>query len=144
MDRVLFSKFRSIERCAERIREEYIGHEAGFATDWTRQDAAVLNLIRACEQAIDMANRVIRLRRLDPPDDAREAFARLRQAGLIGADLEAVLRRMVGFRNIAVHSYQELDIEKVRSVIEVGLDDLVAFARAMMDADPTRQATSIL
>lgn len=142
MDRVLFSKFRSIERCLERVREEYVGHEAEFATNWSRQDAVVLNLIRACEQAIDMANRTIRLRRLEPPDDAREAFAVLGRAGLIGAELETVMKRMVGFRNVAVHSYEELDVEKVRSIIEARVDDLLAFARAMMDADPTRQATS--
>ncbi len=144
MDRMLFSKFRSIERCLERVREEYVGHEDEFATNWGRQDAAVLNVIRACEQAIDMANRTTRLRQLDPPDDARDAFAVLRRAGLIGAGLEGVMKRMVGFRNVAVHSYQELDIGKVRSVIETRLDDLMAFVRAMMDADPTRQATDAL
>ena len=33
MDRVLFSKFRSIERCLRRVREEYVGHEDEFATN---------------------------------------------------------------------------------------------------------------
>ena len=49
IDRVLLSKARSIERCVDRVREEYVGYEGDFATNWTRQDAAVLNLIRACE-----------------------------------------------------------------------------------------------
>ena len=104
----------------------------------------MLNVIRACEQAIDMANRTIRLWQLDPPDDARDAFTVLQRVGLTGADLEGVMKRMVGFRNAAVHSHQELDIGKVRSIIEMRLDDLTAFARAMVDADPTRQATDAL
>jgi uncharacterized protein YutE (UPF0331/DUF86 family) len=140
MDRVLFSKFRSIERCLARVREEYVGHEAEFETDLTRQDATMMNLVRACEQAIDMANRVIRLRQLEPADDARAAFATLRRAGLLEPELEAMMRRMVGFRNVAVHSYEELDLSKIRVVIETRIDDLVTFARAMMQADPSRGA----
>jgi uncharacterized protein YutE (UPF0331/DUF86 family) len=34
---------------------------------------------------------------------------------------------MVGFRNIAVHQYRELDYEIVTTVIERGLDDVVHF-----------------
>src|SRR3712207_172790 len=104
MDRVLFSKFRSIERSPARVREEYVGHEAEFETNFSRQDAAILNLIRAYEQAIDMANRMTRLRRLEPPDDAGEAFLALRRAGLIYPDPAISMRRMVGSRIIAVHA----------------------------------------
>ena len=140
MDRVLFSKFRSIERCLARVREEYVGHEAEFETNFSRQDAAILNLIRACEQAIDMANRMIRLRRLEPPDDAGKAFLVLQRASLIDSDLAISMRRMVGFRNISVHAYEELDLRRVRAIIETRLGAVSAFSRAMIEADPTAEA----
>ncbi len=35
---------------------------------------------------------------------------------------------MVGFRNVAVHNDQELDLDAVRSILETQLDDLKAFA----------------
>jgi uncharacterized protein YutE (UPF0331/DUF86 family) len=44
---------------------------------------------------------------------------------------------MVGFRNVAVHEYQELDLQKVRHIIEHRLDDLLAFSKAMLHADPS-------
>ena len=44
------------------------------------------------------------------------------------------MKSMVGFRNIAVHEYQELDLAKVRAIIELRLDDLRAFAQAMLAA----------
>jgi uncharacterized protein YutE (UPF0331/DUF86 family) len=44
---------------------------------------------------------------------------------------------MVGFRNVAVHGYQELDLAKVRYIVEHRLDDLLAFGKAMLAADPT-------
>jgi uncharacterized protein YutE (UPF0331/DUF86 family) len=139
IDRVLLSKARSIERCIERVREEYVGHEAEFATNWSRQDAVVMNLIRACEQAIDMGNRMTLLRRLPIADDAQGVFGELGRQRLISAALSKAMQAMqamVGFRNIAVHEYQELDIEKVRHIVEHRLADLQAFSTAMLRADP--------
>jgi uncharacterized protein YutE (UPF0331/DUF86 family) len=43
---------------------------------------------------------------------------------------------MVGFRNIAVHEYRKLDLATVRRIIEHRLDDLLAFSKAMLQADP--------
>lgn len=135
MDRVVLAKARSIERCAERARTVYGGDREGFLANVDRQDIVVLNLIRACEQAIDLANRMIRLRRLGVADDAREAFALLGRAGLLEQPLVAKLQRMVGFRNVAVHEYQALDMERVVHVVEQGLDDLLAFGAAMLRAE---------
>ena len=53
VDDIALNKLAIIERCLARIREEYAGHETELATDFTRQDAIVLNLQRACEAAID-------------------------------------------------------------------------------------------
>lgn len=57
-DDVLLNKAAIIERCLQRIHEEYSGHESALETDYTRQDAIVLNLQRACEAAIDLAMHV--------------------------------------------------------------------------------------
>lgn len=45
----LFDKIATVERCIRRAREEYFKDPATFATDFTRQDAAILNIRRACE-----------------------------------------------------------------------------------------------
>jgi hypothetical protein len=41
-DDVLVNKAATIERCVKRAREEYERDAAGFAADFTRQDAAIL------------------------------------------------------------------------------------------------------
>jgi uncharacterized protein YutE (UPF0331/DUF86 family) len=91
----------------------------------------------ACEQAIDMANRATYLHKLEIADDTAETFVVLAKAGLIPPDLAQSMKRMVGFRNVAVHEYQELDVQKVRHIIEHRLDDLLAFSKAMLRADPS-------
>jgi uncharacterized protein YutE (UPF0331/DUF86 family) len=133
MNDVVINKVQSIQRCILRAREEYAEAGAEFLLDYTRQDAAILNVIRACETAIDLANYVIRKRKLGIPTKSRESFELLARAGVISRTLAGKLGGMVGFRNVAVHAYQELDLDKTAAVIEYGLDDLLEFADAILD-----------
>ena len=126
-DNVIVAKADIIERCIKRARDE-LAASADFNSDLTRQDAAILNVERACEAAIDIMNRIVRLRALGAPASNRDGFDRLVRAALIGQPLADKLMRMVGFRNLAVHQYQVLDIAIVRSVIEKNLDDLLEFS----------------
>jgi len=134
-DDVVYGKVATIERCLERIREDYVGHEAEFATQQMRQDAIVLNLLRACEAAIDLAMHVVRVRHLGLPERSRDAFDLLEQEGLLESELAGRMRAMVGLRNIAVHAYQTLDLDIVRSVLDGHLEDFAAFNRAVLSLD---------
>ena len=124
-------KIATIVRCIERARAERTQAGDAFKSDFTRQDAAVLNVTRACESAIDLANMLIRKQKLGVPGEARASFALLERVGLIPIELSSRLQKMIGFRNIAVHQYQDLDVNIVESVIRSGLDDLLAFAEAV-------------
>lgn len=42
---------------------------------------------------------------------------------------------MVGFRNIAVHDYQELDMEILKSIIENNLEDSFDLVRKILKMD---------
>lgn len=133
-DDVLLNKAATIERCLQRIGEEYRGYEAELETNHTRQDAIVLNLQRACEAAIDMAMHAVRGRRFGLPQDSREAFTLLEQNGIIAADVAMRMRAMVGFRNIAVHQYQALSLPILRAILDERLDDFTAFTRSLLTA----------
>jgi uncharacterized protein YutE (UPF0331/DUF86 family) len=128
MDDVVVNKAAIIERCLRRVREVYAGDERNLRADQTRQDSIVLNLQRGCEAAIDLAMHVVRTHRLGIPQDSREAFDLLAGAGLYPKESADRLRRMVGFRNVAVHDYQALNLDIVREIIRSHLDDLAAFA----------------
>lgn len=39
---------------------------------------------------------------------------------------------MVGFRNVAVHDYQKLSLDVVRSIIRERLDDFLEFTRVLL------------
>lgn len=86
---------------------KYVGHEGELLHDLRRQDSIVLNLQRACEASIDFAMHIVRVQRLGLPQDARDAFTLMERAGLLVPELAGHMRAMVGFRNIAVHQYQD-------------------------------------
>lgn len=131
-DDVLLNKAAVIERCVARAREEYGADPASFATNITRQDAAAINIQRACEACLDMANVMIRKHRLGLPQSAKDVFNLLAGAGYIEIGLAENLQRMVGYRNIAVHDYQKLLLPITIAVIKTHLDDFLAFSELIV------------
>lgn len=131
-DDVLINKAATIERCVRRAREEYAADPAGFSANFTRQDAAILNIQRACEAALDMGQHLIRRERLGVPQSARDVFALLAQGGWIPVLLADKLKRMVGFRNIAVHDYESLQLPITIRIIEVHLDEFLEYSQTLL------------
>ena len=70
---VILNKHESIERCLKRINEEY-DNDASNLNDYTKSDAIVLNLQRACELVTDIAMYVVSNRKLGIPQSKKEAF----------------------------------------------------------------------
>lgn len=131
-DDVLLNKAAAIERAVARAREEYAGDDANLLRNQTRQDAIILNLQRACESSIDAAMHLVRVHRLGVPQETREAFDLLERAGHLDPSLANRLRKMVGFRNIAVHDYQKLNLDVVRAILVERLDDFLEFTRLLL------------
>ncbi len=129
-DDVRLNKTAVIRRCLERAREEYAGQPERLA-DRTHQDALVLNLLRACEAAIDLAMHEVARRGLGVPQTSREAFGLLEQAGVIPAEVSRRMQAMVGFRNLAVHSYRDIQPAILQRVLEAHLGDFEAFLAAL-------------
>ena len=129
---ILINKAASIERCVNRVREEYAKAGIGFATDYSRQDAAILNIQRACEAALDMGQHIIRTKQLGISQSARDVFTLLAQANLIDNVLADTMKRMIGFRNIAVHDYQALLLPIVENIIAHHLDDFIKFSTQLL------------
>jgi len=131
-DDVILAKVEIIERCLQRVRDVYAGDPANLHRDLTRQDSILLNLERACQASIDLALRIVALRGLGLPRESREAFVFIEQAGVIDHELALALQRMVGFRNLAVHNYRQLDLLVVQRLIEHRLEDLARFCRVAL------------
>lgn len=132
MPDVLMNKAAIIERTIQRVLEEYRKAGDNFATDYTRQDAAILNIQRACEAALDMGQYVIARERLGLAQSARDVYQILADKGKISQDLAQSLQKMVGFRNIAVHDYQQILMPIVEKIITEHLQDFLQLSQVLL------------
>lgn len=129
---VILNKYETIEKCINRINEEYEGTPSNLE-DYRRNDAIVLNLQRACQAVMDIATYIVSTKALGMPHTNGEAFEILYQNHLISEETLKNMKGMIGFRNIAVHAYREVDNEILQDVIESHLKDLREFARQMLN-----------
>jgi uncharacterized protein YutE (UPF0331/DUF86 family) len=131
---VVINKVAIIERCLARVEAEYLGHEDELESNYTRQDSIILNLQRACEATIDVAMHLVRTKKLGLPQESRDAFDMLGDAGILLPGLRERLKSMVGFRNVAVHDYRQLNLDVVRNILEKHLENFREFCRTALIA----------
>ena len=125
MDEILINKTTTINRCIKRVKEDF---QEDFLTNYTKQDAVILNIERACQAAIDLAAHVIKLKKLGLPQSNRDTFDKLEKEGIIPLILSNNLKSMAGFRNLAIHDYSSVNIEVVVHIVENHLTDFIEFA----------------
>lgn len=129
---IILNKISTIERCIKRIREEYDNNPLNLK-NFTKQDSIILNIQRACEASIDIAMHIVSEKKLGIPQSSRDAFEYLSSHAIINENLSLQLKAMVGFRNIAVHDYQEINLEIVRVIVEKHLEDYLEFTKQILN-----------
>ncbi|MDB5952667.1 MAG: hypothetical protein JWR65_4522 [Massilia sp.] len=140
-DPVLVSKMAIIAHCVARARAEYDKDPNTFFDDITRRDAATLNVLRAWEAAVEMGDEVIGTHALGTPGDEREVFTLLEAGGWIDALLAEDLKRTGEFCR-AEFDYQAGPLPALVTIIKRGLDDLLAFALALVTRDEAETGAS--
>ena len=81
---------------------------------------------------LDAANHIVARQGLGVPRTYRESMQLLVDAGILPHDRAGVFEKMVGFRNRAVHIYNEINPDEVWTIIATELDDFEAFVRAIV------------
>ena len=124
-DDIALNKAAIIERALRRMKEEY--HANPELSNHTHIDAMTLNVERACQAAIDLAMHLVARDRLGMPQSSAEAFRLIHEAGYITETLLKDMTAMTGFRNIAVHEYQQLNLSVLRHIAETRWQSLVKY-----------------
>lgn len=127
---LVLAKVETLERSLARI--DSARARAGLDS-LDRQDIIVLNLQRAVQAMLDLAAHVVAREGLGVPDDLAASFELLRRAAIVDETLAEHMRRMTGFRNVAVHEYRKLDPKIVDTIVRDRLGDLRAFAKVILE-----------
>lgn len=131
MDRVVVDqKLESLRRCVARVMAKRPDSVAELVADVDAQDVIVLNLSRAVQICVDVAMHYLASADSAVPQTMGQAFELLAIEGVIDTALAERLRRAVGFRNLAVHSYDTIDWALVFAISGDQLDDFRTFAKS--------------
>ena len=105
---VVLAKASHVRRTVATIRS-LSGPENAELKEWIRDDVTVLNLQRAVEALLDLANHLISANGWELPRDGRHAFAILRTHGLLTEPEQRLAAAMVGFRHLAATAREIAD-----------------------------------
>lgn len=122
-----------------RVLDDYASHDAtGLVADRVRMGDLKYTFQTAIEACIDGAQHVVADRGLGVPSSNADAFRLLAGAGIIDGDLAATMAAAVGFRNVLVHGYAEVDERKVVDHLahREALRQFVGEMTALLDDEP--------
>lgn len=132
MDRDLVeTKLESLRRCVDRIAGKTPASVDQLVQDPDVQDIIALNLQRAVQLSVDIASHLIAETDAVPPSTMAENFAILQKLQIINPALAERLMKAVGFRNIAVHTYQAINWNVVYQICTHHLEDFRQLAKAV-------------
>ncbi len=120
---VILAKISIIKKCVATI----VTIQKADVPSWMAEDLSVLNLQRAIQASIDLAHVIIAKYGLGLPSDYGHSFDLLARHHVVNVETANILKKMVGFRNISVHEYQEINGEIVKSIIRHHLDDFEVY-----------------
>ncbi len=93
------------------------------------QDIVLHNLQLSIQVCIDIASHIISDQGWAVPDTLAGLFDILRKHKIISEELNEKLKKMVGFRNIIIHEYGTVDLNKVYSILKKDIKDIYTFLK---------------
>ena len=119
-------KFELIDECVERLSNIKKDNPSlkKYRSSWKDKDASERNLQKVVEAIIDIGKMVISEKKLREPGNNREVFLILEENKLFPSEFIPLMDRMIGMRNIIVHSYDRIDDGIVYGVLKKNLNDI--------------------
>jgi uncharacterized protein YutE (UPF0331/DUF86 family) len=133
---IVLAKASTVRKCLATIRR-LKAPDAPQLEGWIVQDLVILNLQRAAQACLDLANHLITANSLELPRSARHAVEILQEAGVIRREQARIMAGVMGFRNIAVHDYVALDPAIIDAIVVKHLPDLEQFVDTVLAATGT-------
>lgn len=139
-----YRKFELIDSCIDRLRSIKKDNPSleKYKNSWKDKDAAERNLQKVIEAMIDIGKMVIADKKLREPGNNREVFLILEENKLFPSEFMPVIDRMIGMRNIIVHSYNRIDDEIVFGVLKKNLKDIKKLSNHLKNIFPRLKQNS--
>lgn len=127
--RVIEEKLESLRRCYRRIEEKRPDSAEELQDNFDLQDILSVNIERAVQLCVDIGTHIIANSDFPAPTSLGETFEILEEMEILDSKISNQMKKAVGFRNVAVHAYREINWDIVFHISHEGLGDLKAFAK---------------
>lgn len=130
---VLDAKAETVEQAFE-VLDEVEAEGRSTLEDRRTQLATLRALQEAVEAALDVAGHLVSRNGYRNAEDYADLFTVLGEEDVLEEDLARRLEAMAGFRNVLVHRYAEVDLDRVWAYVTDDREDVVAFLDAVYEA----------
>jgi len=134
---LILAKASKVQSHLGRVREKRTVGLDEFLTDLDRQESILFNLQMAIQNCIDMAGHIISDQELGVAGSTNEMFYMLRESGYLTPKLTEKMVAAVGFRNLIVHEYGNIDLGKVYQIAHHDIEDLEQYLKAILKKSAT-------
>jgi len=124
---VIYTKIENLRHCLMRIEEKTPESVFDLIDNYDLQDIITINLERSVQCCVDIATYIIAESDSPVPDSMGKVFLILENLHYIDKKLCKNMTDAVGFRNIAVHAYCDIDWNIVFSIITDHISDFKKF-----------------
>lgn len=130
---IILKKISHIRHNLARLREKQGISINTLREDLDIQDVVLHNLQLAVQGCVDIGSHIISDEGWGIAGSLNEIFYILQDKGAIKAELADKMVAMVGFRNILVHEYQDVDLDIVHNILRIHLKDIDEYLIAILD-----------
>ncbi len=127
-------KLADMDTYLEQLREYAKLSLSQYRKDWKTQRVIERTLQILIESCIDIANHLISDGTMRMPGSYAETFRILRENKIITKSLCTRMEKIVKFRNILVHQYENIDPSIVISILRTNLSDFEKFKKEVVKA----------
>jgi len=122
-------KIGSMKKYVDFLRSYQSVTKERLEEDYELRSAIERNFHLAIESALDIGEIIISAEDFEKPEDYKSVILILGKHKVIPIDFAERFAKAVGLRNILVHMYEEVDIEKLHSYLQNNLGDFDEFAK---------------
>jgi len=126
---VVIAKIANIKKSLDRLKEKQGVSFNKFSSDRDIQDIVLLNIQNAIQGCIDLASHFVSDNEWGVPGSLGGLFDVLCEKKVISRKTKEIMRSMTGFRNLIVHEYAEIDVNKVYDIYKNRLNDFNIFLK---------------
>jgi uncharacterized protein YutE (UPF0331/DUF86 family) len=129
---VVLRKISELETYQKQIEEFSDITIQEYKSDWKLQRIIERTLQMMIETCVDIAHHIISDKDMRPPTSYADTFNILLENNIIEPELYAIMDKMIKFRNIVVHRYEDVDAEIVATIIKKHIGDFKNFEEAIL------------